>query len=129
MSNAVGRDASAARMTLLLPYTPLPFPLAAGTSRASYRMSVLYRKCRRLMREGEPIGQPVHRLFGGGTVERHQRGGAALDTGQIRTPAVLVHMHRLDEVGASADCLFEPMNRHDTVGSVTTWKDRILAGS
>ena len=81
------------------------------------------------MGEGEPIGKPVHSLFGGGAVERHQRGGASLDTGQIRTPAVLVHTHRLDEVCAAADCLFELMNRHDTVGSADMWKDRILAGS
>ncbi len=81
------------------------------------------------MGEGEPIGKPAHGLFGGGAIERHQRGGASLHAGQIRTPTVLVHTHRLDEVCASTDCLFEVMNRHDTGGSVDTWNDRILAGS
>ena len=80
------------------------------------------------MGEGEPIGKLVHSLFGGGAIERHHRGGASLDTGQIRTPAVLVHTHRLDAVCASADCLLEPMNCHDTVGIVDMRKDKILAG-
>ena len=107
----------------------LPFRLTAGTSRAGYRASVLYRNCRRLVGEREPISKPVHRLFGGGAVEGHQRGGAPLGTGQIRTPAVLVHTHRLDEVRASVYRLFEPMNRHDLVWNSDKWNDRILAGS
>ena len=78
--------------------------------------------------ESEPIGKTVHRLLGGGTVEGHQRRGATLDSGQIRTPAVLVHTHCLNEVRASADCLFEPMNRHNTVESVDTRKGRSVAG-
>ena len=81
------------------------------------------------MGESEPIGKAVHCLLGCGTVKGHQRSGASLDTGQIRTPAVLVHTHCLNEVCASADCLFEPMNRHDIVKSDETRKDRILACS
>ncbi len=81
--------------------------------RATAGVSVLYRNCRTLVGEGEPIGELLDRLLGCRAIERHQRGRAAWDTDEVSTPAFRIDEHRFDLVHAPVDGLFDAVDGHE----------------
>lgn len=63
------------------------------------------------MRARQPVRQAAERFVGGGIVERHQRGRAAVGVEDLCAPAVRGELQHLDPIIATIDLL------NDTLGS------------
>ena len=66
----------------------------------------------------EPVREPLGGLFGGGAVERHQRGRPASAIGEVGTPSVVTDGPKLDSVRAAVDFFGNADNVH--------WRGMIL---